>query len=287
MIATPISARREFTRFAPVAGPAAGFAAIGRMLRLLALVAALLGNADRLSADQAPASAGTPLTEAQLAERAKKIYLDARSRWEADTNSLEAGWKLGQACFDFALAATNNADRAKSAEEGIAICRRLLALKADLAQAHYFLGLNLGELADTKRNLSGLRMVNEMEREVWAAHDLDEHFDNAGPDRILGLLYWQAPSIISVGSRSKARKHLQRAAELAPDFPENRLNLIEAYTKWGERANAWRELRALEKLWPSARQKLTGDEHVADWADWDKRLNAIKKKYPDPDVHLK
>jgi tetratricopeptide (TPR) repeat protein len=257
------------------------------MLRLLALVAALLGNADRLSADQAPASAGTPLTEAQLAERAKKIYLDARSRWEADTNSLEAGWKLGQACFDFALAATNNADRAKSAEEGIAICRRLLALKADLAQAHYFLGLNLGELADTKRNLSGLRMVNEMEREVWAAHDLDEQFDNAGPDRILGLLYWQAPSIISVGSRSKARKHLQRAAELAPDFPENRLNLIEAYTKWGERANAWRELRALEKLWPSARQKLTGDEHVADWADWDKRLNAIKKKYPDPDVHLK
>ena len=75
--------------------------------------------------------------------------------------------------------------------------------------------MNVGQLADTKRNLSGLRMVKDMEREFLAAQSLDARFDFAGPDRNLGLLYEEAPVIVSVGSRSKSRQHLEKAAELA------------------------------------------------------------------------
>ena len=75
----------------------------------------------------------------------------------------------------------------------------------------------------------------------------------------LGLLYRDAPVIGSVGSRTRAREHLRRAVEMAPQYPENRLNLIEAYMKWGERTGAYRELQTLEATWPAARTNFVGE----------------------------
>jgi hypothetical protein len=92
--------------------------------------------------------------------------------------------------------------------------------------------MNLGQLARTK-GLSALKLVDQMEGEFTRARDLDEHLDYAGPDRSLGLLYRDAPVIGSVGSRTRAREHLRRAVEVAPQYPENRLSLIEAYLKVG------------------------------------------------------
>ena len=132
--------------------------------------------------------------------------------------------------------------------------------------------MNLGQLADTKRNLAALKMVKEMEREFQAAADLDDRIDYAGPERNLGLLYLQSPVIVSIGSRAKAQQHLRRAVELAPEYPENRLNLIEAGLKWGDRAGARRELKALEEHWPQAQHQLTGETWAASWANWKKRL---------------
>ena len=95
--------------------------------------------------------------------------------------------------------------------------------------------MNLGQLARTK-GLGALKLVNQMEHEFTRARDLDEQLDWAGPDRNLGLLYRDAPAIGSIGSRTKAREHLKRAVELAPQYPENRLNLIEAYLQLGRTA---------------------------------------------------
>jgi tetratricopeptide (TPR) repeat protein len=218
--------------------------------------------------------------------RIKKVYVEARARYQAATNNSEAGWQFARACFDRAVAATNNAERAKMAEEGIAVLRQVVARDPRVIQAHYYLGMNLGQLADTKRNASALKIVDEMEAEFKAAHDIDEHFDYAGPDRNLGLLYAQAPSLVSIGSRTKARQHLRRASELAPDYPENRLNLIEAYLKWGDRSGAWREYKALEGIWPDAHKKLTGDEWAASWVGWENRFSVVKKKLPEENVSV-
>src|SRR5262245_22113852 len=123
MIATPISGEIESgNHFQPMTA-ARSFAAVGRVLRIVSLIAARIGCADRLAAEQGNAADASAPAEVRVRVLVKKNYLDARSRWQADTNSLEAGWKFARACFDSALAATNNAERAKSAEEGIAICR--------------------------------------------------------------------------------------------------------------------------------------------------------------------
>ena len=218
-----------------------------------------------------------PNSQPDPATLARKAYVETLARHKKDSRDPTASTDFARACFDLAEFATNSAERADLAEQGIAVCREVLAKNRDSAAAHYYLGMNLGQLARTK-GLGALKLVGEMEKEFSAALDLDEHFDHAGPDRNLGLLYRDAPSFGSIGSRPKARKHLQRAAELAPDYPENGLNLIETCLRWSDRNGARRELKALETAWPDARAKYTGPTWTPSWTDWDQRLKAAKKK---------
>lgn len=222
--------------------------------------------------------ASDALAEAGFVARAEAEFLWTRARFQADTNSDAAAWEFARACFHFADLTTNKAQAGLVAEQGIGVCRQLIARQPDSAPGHYYLGLNLGQLADTRRNFSALKMVREMEREFLRACELDERFDYAGPDRTLGMLYLQAPVIGSIGSRSKARQRLKRAVELAPEYPGNRLNLGEAYLKWGEFNAALHEINALEESWPEAREKLSGENWAASWWEWERRLKTAKKR---------
>jgi tetratricopeptide (TPR) repeat protein len=141
--------------------------------------------------------------------------------------------------------------------------------------------MNLGQLART-RGLSALKLVNQMQSAFARARDLDEQLDWAGPDRNLGLLYRDAPAFASIGSRSKAREHLLRAVELAPRYPENRLNLVESYLQWGETNSAQRELPSLQGIWSGARTNFVGEAWAASWADWDPRLKKLQKRIEAP-----
>ena len=47
--------------------------------------------------------------------------------------------------------ATNRTERAEIAEQGVAACQRALTVNSNSAPAHYYLGLNLGQLARTRR----------------------------------------------------------------------------------------------------------------------------------------
>jgi hypothetical protein len=215
------------------------------------------------------------------AVQAQKTFTEKQAACEKRPDNTPAAWQFARACCDWAEFATNRAQRAEIAEQGIATCRRLLAREPKSGPGHYYLGLNLGQLART-RSLGALRLVSQMEVEFTAAIGLDEQFDYAGADRSLGLLYRDAPAIGSIGSRAKARQHLERALALAADFPENRLNLMESELKWNERIAARRELKALEEAMPSARKKLAGPAWTASWADWDARLLAARNKLEEP-----
>ena len=200
----------------------------------------------------------------------------AAAAYEAQPQNATNSWKFARACFDMADGATNNADRAVAADRGISAARKAIADAPDCAPAYYYLGLNLGQSARTK-SLGALKLVSQMERALIRAGELDPQFDFAGPDRSLGLLYRDAPSIISVGSRNKARQHLQRAVELAPDYPENRLNLIESEIKWNERKAARRDLMALEAGWDTAKRKFAGPRWASSWQDWQARLESAQR----------
>jgi tetratricopeptide (TPR) repeat protein len=225
------------------------------------------------------------LTPTDFAAYAKRKFWDANIRFHRRNHDPQEAWRFGRACFDLADFATNNTERAEIAEEGIAACRILIESEPGSAPAHYYLGMNLGQLAQTK-GLAALKLVDDMEHEFLIVRGLDENFDYAGADRNLGLLYSDAPSFGSIGSRTKARQHLQKATQVAPDYPENRLNLIEAYLKWNDRNGARRELKSLEEILPKARTNLVGDDWASSWFAWDKRFQKVKKRIEEPSKAL-
>jgi hypothetical protein len=216
-----------------------------------------------------------------FARRAERNFQEARKRFQTNTNDAEAAWQFGRSCFDWAEFAKNDNLRESIADEGIAACRQLLARDPKSAPGHYYLAMNLGQLARTK-TLGALRIVDEMEREFKTGRDLDPKLNYAGPDRCLGLLYFEAPGWpASIGSKTKARQHLQRAAQVVPIYPENHLCLMEAYLKWGDKKNLLRELKTTEDLLPQARKDFAGEVWAQSWQDWDKRWKRMREKTAD------
>jgi tetratricopeptide (TPR) repeat protein len=222
-----------------------------------------------------------------FARRAEAEFHRAQAQFQSGTNGPAAAWQFARACFDFADFAPNDTERAALARQGIAACRQLIARDTNSVAAHYYLAMNLAQLARAE-SLSALKTVREMEREFKTAAELDAHFDYAGPARNLGLLYRDAPGWpASIGSRHKARQWLARAVKLAPDYPENHLNLIESHLQWNEREAAIRKLKALDALWPDALARFAGEAWEQSRADWSARRDAARKKLGEPPAPAK
>ncbi len=209
------------------------------------------------------------------AVRARQEYAEAAARLAATPTNSVAAWAFARACFDLAEFATNGTQRAEIAEQGIAASRRLLAREPDSVAGNYYLAMNLGQLARTKL-LGALKLVGEMETLFLRVAELDPGFDEAGPHRSLGLLYRDAPGWpTSIGSRKNARFHLERAVELRPDHPENRLVLVESLLKWGLEKEAREAATDSAEALRRARARLVGEEWMAEWRDWDRRWLAL------------
>ncbi len=214
---------------------------------------------------------GAPLSAAD------EGYDAAKARYQTNVNNDDAALQFARACFDRADLSPRESVRAAAAREGIQVCRRWLQRSPGQAGAHYYLGMNLAQWARTK-NLGALSLLREMEKEWLATLALDPHFDFAGADRNLGLLYRDAPGFpLGIGSRAKAGQHMQQAVALDPEYPENHLNLIETHLKRQPAAVA-DEYAKLRALLPSARKQFSGPRWQSAWEDWDARLEKIRSR---------
>jgi len=230
-----------------------------------------------LAADLVVAEDSASLTNI-FAATAKRVHAEARERWQQDSNNVEFSWQLGRACYDHADYATNNAERAALAEEGMAACRHAIRLDANLAPARYYLALNTGQLARTKL-FTALYLVGQLEESMLASIALDPAFDFAGAHRAIGVLYRDAPGWpTSVGNRAKSRLHLEKAVELFPDFPANRITFLESLLEWGDKKTVRAQLAAVEEVLKAARLKLTGEVWDPSWEEWDRRWQNLQAK---------
>jgi tetratricopeptide (TPR) repeat protein len=247
-----------------------------------AVVCAALLPAALRPGPAAGAADGSTATPSTPASRAAQAWRDWRDRLQSQPTNVVAAWHFASACFDQCEFSRKDADRARFANEGIAACRQALAVDPNAAGAHYFLGMDLAQLARTEL-LGALGLLGEVEQEWQATIKLDEHFDYAGADRNLGLLYRDAPGWpLSIGSRAEARQHLLRAVALDPEYPENHLNLIEAHLKWNNHTQAVPAAAALEEILAQAKKQFTGPAWESNWEDWNKRWQAIQSKLNQP-----
>lgn len=210
--------------------------------------------------------------------RAQKAYQTTRDAYRAAPQNDEAAWRYGRAIFDLAEFAKDDDAREELALEGIAVCRALVARSPKHAAGHYYLGMNLGQLARTK-TLGALSIVREMEKVFKRSAELDNKVHYSGADRCLGILYLEAPGWpTSIGSKSKSRQHLQRCVELSPQYPDNHLELMEAYVEWKDTKALQKAAQDYEGLLPKAREQFKGEQWEESWLDWNKRWQVIQNK---------
>jgi tetratricopeptide (TPR) repeat protein len=95
-------------------------------------------------------------------------------------------------------------------------------------EGHYWLALNLCGWADAGGYMMARRLLPQIVEELKKAAALDGAYNQAGPHRVLGRIYYEAPDWpMSVGDISKSLKHLQTAVRLAPENSTNHLFLAQ------------------------------------------------------------
>jgi hypothetical protein len=213
---------------------------------------------------------------ADFTAEAKAAYEAAQNAYSTNNSSSDAAINLARTAFDYADLAPNDQIRETVANHGIATAKLAISANTNSVAAHYYLALNIGQLARTKM-LGALKLLTDMEQELKTVIRLDPKYDYAGGDRTIGVLYAEAPGF-SVGDKSKAKIHLAKAVELAPEFPDNHLCYLEAIAKWKDWKLLTEKLADYRATVPKAKEKFTGPEWGYEWHDWTRREKVIQQK---------
>uniref|UniRef100_A0A7V6A5Z7 Tetratricopeptide repeat protein n=1 Tax=Desulfobacca acetoxidans TaxID=60893 RepID=A0A7V6A5Z7_9BACT len=135
-------------------------------------------------------------------------------------------------------------EKSRYFEKGEHYSQLLLREKPYGVEGHYWLALNLCGLAEQGGARRGLKMVPEIVEELEKALKENPAYDQAGPHRVLGRIYFECPSWpLSVGNIPQAYSHLSAAVAIAPENSTNHLFLAEALFKMGKTEEARQELQ--------------------------------------------
>ena len=129
-------------------------------------------------------------------------------------------------------------------EKGQHYSETLIKEKPDWPEGHYWLALNLCGLAEQGSARQGLRLIPEIVEELEKALKENPAYDQAGPHRVLGRLYFECPPWpLSVGNIPQSYTHLSAAVAIAPENSTNHLFLAETLFKLGKTEEARKELQ--------------------------------------------
>lgn len=105
--------------------------------------------------------------------------------------------------------------------------------------AHYWLGVTMGRIGQTRGILRSLFLLEPLRRQMREALSLDPHYEPA--IHVLGEIYRELPRFVG-GSLSKAVIRFKKAREMNPHDLVNLLSLGQAYQDAGENAKALKVL---------------------------------------------
>ena len=183
--------------------------------------------------------------------------------------------RLARTCFIVGDLAPKN-QRAGYYEKGLAYAERLIQEQPDGVAGHYWKALNLSGLADVGSRMAGFKLLPKIMEELKLVLVLDETYDQAGVHRVLGRIYFEAPSWpISVGDKKKSLQHLETAVRLAPNHSTNHLYLAETLLNQEKKDQARSEL---EKVLPDGQNGLHPQALKEDRQEARRLLAEMKKE---------
>jgi tetratricopeptide (TPR) repeat protein len=159
-----------------------------------------------------------------------------------DPKSYEAAWKAARASAWLADELYNDkTKRAHYSGVGRDYAKAAIELNPNGVEGHYYSGINTGLWVTTE--VIGAKFDAPKVRDAAKkAAQIDPKFDKGGPYRLLGAVYANAPPWpASIGDTEKGVDYLNKALEIAPDFPLNNLLLGDAFAADGNYPEALKQ----------------------------------------------
>ncbi len=235
----------------------------------LLLSATILQAAEPEQMTQADALLASPSLDYRKAQQALALYEGLL------TGPPGLLTQLARTCFILGDLAPKD-QRAGYYDKGLAYAERLIKEQPNGVAGNYWKALNLSGLADVGSQIQGFKLLPQIMAALKQAQALDETYDQAGVHRVLGRIYFEAPSWpISVGDKKKSLQHLETAVRLAPNYSTNHLYLAETLLDEGNKDQAKLEL---EKVLQNGQTALHPQALRDDRQEARRLLEEIKKE---------
>jgi tetratricopeptide (TPR) repeat protein len=162
-------------------------------------------------------------------------------RAPADPRDFDAAWKLARA--DYWLGGhAPEPERRAFLEQGIEAGRKAVALQPNRPEGHFWIGANMGALAESFGMRQGVKYRKPIREELETVLRLDPAFQQGSADRALGRWYFKVPGFLG-GSHKQAEDHLRTSLKYNPNSTASHFFLAEVLLDAGRKDEARTELQ--------------------------------------------
>ena len=188
-------------------------------------------SADALYADRANLASARRAADLWSAELA------------ANARAFDAAWKLART--DYWLGGhAPEAERRGFLENGIAAGRTAVVLEPNKPEGHFWIGANMGALAESFGLRAGLKYRGSIKEELETVIRLNPLFQQGSGYRALGRWYYKVPGLFG-GSNKLSEQNLRAALKINPNSTATHYYLAELLDDAGRKAEARAELQAV------------------------------------------
>jgi tetratricopeptide (TPR) repeat protein len=162
-------------------------------------------------------------------------------RLAKDPKDFEAAWKLARARYWLGGHAPE-AERKALLDQGISAGRAAVAIDPKRPEGHFWVGANMGALAESFGMRQGLKYRGEIKNTLLTVLKIDPAFQKGSADRALGRWYFKVPGLFG-GSDQKSEEHLRKSLTYDPNSTASHFFLAETLLSRGRKEDARQELQ--------------------------------------------
>ena len=189
----------------------------------------LIAQGDKLYAE---------MKDMATAQEALSKYREALLKAE---DKYEAYWRTSRMLYFIGDHTESKKEKKAIFTQGIYYAKKAVALEPEKPDGYYWLGVNYGVYGEAKGVLKSLSLVDDIKEAMNKVIDLDREYEDGGPDRVLGRVYFKLPGFAG-GDKKKSLEHLLKSKEIGPNDPLTRYYLADTYLALKEVDKAREEL---------------------------------------------
>ena len=157
---------------------------------------------------------------------------------EVNPSDYQILWRCARVYYSLAdIDGTKGSEKIRLLEKAIACAKNAIALNSKGVEAHYWLGVSLGDYADTKGMFKAISLLGDIRKEMEKVIELQPDYENAGAYLVLGRMDFQLPGFMG-GDKKRAMSEYEHGLKIFSSNFLLKTYLAESYIREGRKEEA-------------------------------------------------